>query len=357
MTSARIRGALASSDATGHPGLSFCSAEMPPAGRPATSTWEPIVSSVSYSVGEPLLSCSTRHRLPPQRGIEWVFGRFERKTTGGIRGWGAAVQIQLKFRLALAGLALAAAVAGPSAASAQTKPICRTHANLVRLAKPLARLSRKLESREAITIVAIGSSSTAGAGASSRAANYPSRLQAELRRRFPDQPITVINRGIGGQVIDDMLKRFDRAVLAAKPDLVIWQLGTNSVLRNLPIAGQAAAIRAGLAKIRATGADVVLIDPQYAPRVIAKDAVEPMLMLIATTAKQEDVDLFHRFAVMKRWHEKEDLTFDMFVSRDGVHMNDWSYACMAKELASTIAEAATRPVISAVAAPIFEGPY
>ncbi len=276
---------------------------------------------------------------------------------GGIRGWGAAVQIQLKFRLAVAGLALAAAVAGPSAAGAQTKPICRTHANLLRLAKPLTRLSRKLESREAITIVAIGSSSTAGAGASSRAANYPSRLQAELRRRFPDQQIAVINRGIGGQVIDDMLKRFDRAVLAAKPDLVIWQLGTNSVLRNLPIAGQAAAIRAGLAKIRATGADVVLIDPQYAPRVIAKDAAEPMLTLIATTAKQEDVDLFHRFAVMKRWHEKDNLTFDTFVSRDGVHMNDWSYACMAKELASTIAEAATRPVMSAVAAPIFEGPY
>ena len=34
-----------------------------------------------------------------------------------------------------------------------------------------------------------------------------------------------------------MLKRFDKAVIAAKPDLVLWQLGTNSVIRNHPLVG------------------------------------------------------------------------------------------------------------------------
>jgi acyl-CoA thioesterase-1 len=48
-----------------------------------------------------------------------------------------------------------------------------------------------------------------GVGASSKAANYPSRLEAELRQRFPQQLITVLNRGIGGEEIGDMLKRFD----------------------------------------------------------------------------------------------------------------------------------------------------
>jgi acyl-CoA thioesterase-1 len=101
---------------------------------------------------------------------------------------------------------------------------------------------------------------------------------------------------------------------------------------------------------------VVLIDPQYAPKVLNKGDVAPMLALIAATAKQENVDLFRRFAVMKRWHDRDRLTFDKFVSRDGLHMNDWSYACMAKGLAGAIVEAATRPVISAAAGPIFEGP-
>ena len=30
-----------------------------------------------------------------------------------------------------------------------------------------------------------------------------------------------------------MLKRFDKDVLSAKPDLVLWQLGTNSVPRKI----------------------------------------------------------------------------------------------------------------------------
>ncbi len=247
--------------------------------------------------------------------------------------------------------ALFAVLALPVAARADAKPTCDAPLNLLRLANPLGHLARKLASRAPITIVAIGSSSTAGAGASSKAANYPSRLEAELKQQFPQQPLSVINRGIGGEEIGDMLKRFDAAVVAAKPDLVLWQLGTNSVIRNHPLDDHGAAIRTGLAKIRATGADVVLIDPQFAPKVINKPEVEPMLELISVTAKQENVDLFRRFDVMKRWHDEDHLAFSAFVSPDGLHMNDWSYACMAKGLAAAIVEAATRPVLSAKVAP------
>ena len=42
----------------------------------------------------------------------------------------------------------------------------------------------------------------------------------------------MINRGVGGEEISDMLKRFDQAVVANKPDLVLWQLGTNALLRG-----------------------------------------------------------------------------------------------------------------------------
>ena len=74
-----------------------------------------------------------------------------------------------------------------------------------------------------------------------------------------------------------------------------------------------------------------------------------MVELIAATAKPEDVDLFRRFEVMKRWHDADNMAFESFVSPDGLHMNDWSYACLAKGLALAIAEAAERPVLSATA--------
>jgi acyl-CoA thioesterase I len=250
----------------------------------------------------------------------------------------------------LAATALVAGLALPLPALADTAaPNCNAPQDLIRLAHPLPHVSHKLVAGEPITVVAIGSSSTAGAGASSPASNYPSRLLIELKQHFPKMSITVLNRGVGGEEIADMLERFDSAVVAAKPDLVLWQLGTNAVIRGHQLGSHGALIRTGLAKIRAVGADVVLIDPQFAPKVIAKPGAEAMVALLSATAKHEDVDLFRRFDVMRHWRNVDHLAFETFVSPDGLHMNDWSYACMAKGLGNAIAEAAQRPVLSATA--------
>jgi acyl-CoA thioesterase I len=238
----------------------------------------------------------------------------------------------------------------PLAARAE-QPRCDAPLNLIRFANPLLRLSHKLVSGEPITIVAMGSSSTQGAGASSPAASYPSRLAVELKHEFPGHDITVLNRGVGGEEVPDMLKRFDSQIVAAEPDLVLWQLGTNSVLRGQKIDNNGAMIHQGLAKIRATGADTVLIDPQYAPKVIAKADLPRTVEQIAATAKREDIDYFPRFDMMKRWHDTDHLGFETFVAPDGLHMNDWSYACLAHALGEAIAEAAQRPVMSVTAAP------
>jgi len=157
----------------------------------------------------------------------------------------------------------------------------------------------------------------------------------------------VLNRGVNGEEVADMLARLDSAVIAERPDLVLWQVGTNSVLRDKALPPHVSLLHQGLARLKATGADVVLIDPQYAPRVLAKANYQGMVSLIATTAKAEHVDLFHRFDLMRSWYEIQHLPFETFVSADGLHMNDWSYACLAKALGMAIAEAATRPTATA----------
>ena len=158
----------------------------------------------------------------------------------------------------------------------------------------------------------------------------------------------MINRGVNGEEVADMLKRFDqaRARRQARPGAVAarHQFG-DPRSHGSPIT--APSIRDGLDKIRAIGADVVLIDPQFAPKVIAKPEAEHMVELIATTAKQEDVDLFRRFDVMKRWRDVDHMAFESFVSPDGLHMNDWSYACMAKGLEHRHRRSGERPVLSA----------
>ena len=43
---------------------------------------------------------------------------------------------------------------------------------------------------------------------------------------LPDPAPAITSRGVSGEEIKDMLRRFDRDVIAEKPDLVLWQLGT-----------------------------------------------------------------------------------------------------------------------------------
>jgi lysophospholipase L1-like esterase len=253
----------------------------------------------------------------------------------------------------LAGLAASLSASCTVAQTAvQTAPadqarVCADKAGLNQLTHPLAHVAQRIANGKPITIVALGSSSTAGAGASSPAASYPSRLEAELSARFPEQPVTVINQGVNGEEAAEMLARFDESVARARPDLVLWQVGTNAVLRDNPLGPVDRLVHDGIARMKALGADVVLIDPQFAPKVIAKADAEDMVNLISAEAKQGNVDLFPRFAIMREWRDRDGIPFEAFLSPDLLHMNDWSYACIAKLLAVSISEAATRPFASA----------
>ena len=251
------------------------------------------------------------------------------------------------------GAVLAVLSSAPDAALAQAtapKFACDAPAELVRLDHPLRRAGQRLAAGLPLTIVAIGSSSTQGAGASSPAMNYPSRLAVELKALWPRADIKIVNRGVGGETATEMLARFDNDVIAEKPDIVVWQVGSNSVLREQPLAPQGALIRDGLRKLKEAGADVILMNPQYAPKVIAKHDAELMVDLIGLAAKEANVDLFQRFAVMRYWRLTENIPFETFLSSDELHMNDWSYGCVAKLLAGAIAEAAQRPTQTAGAA-------
>ena len=211
----------------------------------------------------------------------------------------------------------------------------------VQFNKTLGYVAERIALGGPVTIVAIGSSSTAGSGASSVTASYPSRLQIALNAKLPGIQITVLNRGVNGEEISDMLARLDRSVIAERPDLVLWQVGTNAVLHAEKVASDAALIAEGLKRLKATGADVVLIDPQFAPKVIAEPNAKHMDEMISAAAKQGSVALFRRFAVMRYWHNVAHMPFEAFLSPDSLHMNDWSYDCMARLLANAIVRAST----------------
>lgn len=244
----------------------------------------------------------------------------------------------MRFPVFLTAAACAAALAFLSApASAQqAAPACVT-GPVASLKTP--RAAQALASKRALTIVAIGSSSTVGVGASSGARTYPAVLQALLRERFPGTEITIINRGVNAEDVPENLARFERDVRDLKPDLVLWQVGTNYVIRSFGVGNFGDLLRKGIADIHAWGADVVLIDLQYSPWVNGKPNADAINSLIASTARANNASVFPRYALMKNWAEVQKIPTSQTLIFDGLHLNDWAYDCFARALAASLAPA------------------
>jgi len=199
------------------------------------------------------------------------------------------------------------------------------------------RIAARITRRESLTIVAIGSSSTQGVGASAPELSYPSLLEAALKERFPLIDIRVINRGKGGEDAPEELARLERDVIAEHPQLVIWQVGTNAVLRRDDPAADRNLIERGVAQLRASGSDVVLMDLQYAPRVVARPAYSEMERVLAQVAQRTGVGLFRRFEIMQHWQASAQADGATLIGRDGLHMTDRGYFCLAANLAEALA--------------------
>ncbi len=245
----------------------------------------------------------------------------------------------LVARLA-AGCAVALAATGLASAELQgvvSVPNCAAPPALSVIDAALDRSAARIDRGQPLTIVAMGSSSTKGTGASSPAMSYPSRLEAELRDRFPEVEIRVLNRGLGGEDVGQEIARFGHDVFALDPDLVIWQVGTNAVLRRDEFADDEQSIRRGVGSIQERGIDLILMDLQYAPRVLARPAWSEMERIINETAQRAHVGLFRRFEIMREWDHVRQLAPLAMIGPDGLHMTDASYECLARQLAAALA--------------------
>src|SRR5262245_41581961 len=218
-------------------------------------------------------------------------------------------------------------------------PACSAPPAMTRFRVKLFHTALAARSRKPLSIVAIGSSSTAGVGASDLAHTYPARLAEELQHRWPLLDVTVINKGVGGEMAAQMLARFERDVMPYHPQLVIWQTGSNQLLRRENIEGYAETIREGIGRLKAADSDVVLMDPQFAPRVLARSMHLPVVNSIATVANDTDVAVFPRFAVMRHWVLSGQYKMEDIISSDSLHMDDMSYSCIARLLAARLVAA------------------
>ncbi|HTO51436.1 MAG TPA: SGNH/GDSL hydrolase family protein [Burkholderiales bacterium] len=234
---------------------------------------------------------------------------------------------------------VSAALLAAASISAVAAPQCPARPENLALGAPLPTARSAVDQRRELEIVALGSSSTQGYGASTPLRSYPAELLRVLSHDLPGVKVTVHNKGIGGQDVSEMLQRLDRDVFAEAPDLVVWQLGTNAALRAQNVSEFRRLLGGGIDRLRARGIEVILMTPQYAPAFNALENEQDYLAAMDEIARDKQVAVFRRYRIMQDWAESDQMPFAAFLSRDGLHLNDFGYACIGRLLAQAIEQA------------------
>jgi acyl-CoA thioesterase-1 len=270
------------------------------------------------------------------RGVTFRFSRICLRFLRNHYGWAGILTC---LGATILGCAPESAYAQAAATGSAAETCLAANSNLS-LGTRLPRTSARLKAREPLNIVAIGSSSTVGLWELRPSATYPEVMRREILRLQSDAKLSITNSGRVGDTIPDNLARFDRDVLSFKPDLVLWQLGTNDIAWGGHVDDQLKnRIVQGIHALKASGADVILMDLQYAPMVLASAHYSRMQAMITEVAQQERLGLFSRFTLMRKSIDA-GLSPGALVSWDRLHNSTEGYDCVGRALARAIVASA-----------------
>ena len=259
-------------------------------------------------------------------------------------------------------LLVIAALAWPALAHAQSVPprqdfACETGERILADRQRLQAAAGALRAARPVRILAIGSSSTEGVGASSPALSYPARLEAFLQQRWGSSGVVVVNAGIGGESAGRTLERLRERLAETAFDVVIWQVGTNDAVHGHDEDRFRSVLGNGIRIVREARADLLIVDQQFFPGIRDRQRYERFVDVVAEEATANRVPLFSRYRLMRGWNDRGDAALRATLAPDAFHMNDLGYACLARLLAADLADLAQfAPTLAAAPRSITTGP-
>jgi acyl-CoA thioesterase I len=172
---------------------------------------------------------------------------------------------------------------------------------------PLKKTPQAVAAGRRVVIVVLGGASSMGRAAGSLELAWPARFGSRLAERFPSARAEVVNLAVARQTAKQAAERIERDVLPLKPTLVIWETGTMEAVRGLDVDDFRGTVQAGIDKLRATGAEVVLMNMQFSRAADAMIHFEPYLTALRELSDANDVPLFRRYGMMRHWAETDAL--------------------------------------------------
>lgn len=209
---------------------------------------------------------------------------------------------------------------------------CRTTGKPVDQLAPLPNTTRAIKQRKNVRLLAIGATSVARRDRAD--GGYDLLMETLLEKTVKGLTVDVIERGVSGELAEDAAERLKVEVALNRPDLVLWQVGTNDAMAYIPVARIERSISHTVQWLKANNVDVILIGLHYA-RSLRRDRhyqqTRAMLSKLSRSLKvmrigrYEAAEFAHRAARAK-----------LSTSFDEVEQTEQSYDCMAEHIARGI---------------------
>ncbi len=205
-------------------------------------------------------------------------------------------------------LALLGALNIPAGTAHAARPdACAVPAETVGTPVPLEQVKAAI-ARGRLVVLAIGGIATVGVP--DAGATYPERMRAHLAKHAPGLEVVLELRAAPDATPRQRAALLAQEIETVRPNLVVWASGSREAIRHSDPARYAASLRLGISRARAAGADVVLVEPQFAPGWARLPNIDTYRDTMRTVAMLEGVPMFPRFTLMQAWHEAGQIVLD-----------------------------------------------
>lgn len=219
--------------------------------------------------------------------------------------------------------------AGPTNLPSPYSPACRGGAAAIAGVTPLPNVAAALKRGKTLRILTMG----AAAGRIGQRGDYGELIENVLEGALKGTDVTMINRGVSGELADDAVLRMQDEVGLEMPDLVLWQVGTNDALAYVPAEEFAATVENQIDWLKAHKVDVVLVGLQFAPEMLRDAHYRKIRDILRKVASRENV-------IVIRFYEAMEILNKAAKSGGAVpaqfERSEAGYSCLAQYVAHAI---------------------
>jgi lysophospholipase L1-like esterase len=202
----------------------------------------------------------------------------------------------------------------------------------------LKHVAEAAQKDKRLTVAVVGTGSSILTGPDGPRSAYPARLEAILQKRLPSVAVKVVSLVRTRMTTEDLARGMEKVLIDEKPDLVIWQTGTQDAIRRIDPDEFREALEQGVETLHKGGADVILMNMQYSPRTDIMVSPGPYADNMRVVALQHEIPLFDRLAIMRHWSDTG--AFDLYAAGKDNVLAQRVHDCIARGIASLIIEAA-----------------